>query len=282
MMQNRTLNPILPPKEFAKLMSRIYHKRMSVTVIKGVPQSGKTDFLLTMMDYLHNNGIIEEFATNATVLDCSWIKKIESLTALKQWGYSNSKSKFFGYDELIESTTNRRAMSDLNVAWVQNLPQISHQLMHICALVQEEIGGKRYYESVFLDPVYLRGVWYKEKRDVAVFKSHFYKEWEDGYRLRDIPRTCIKFDRDTQATFKLNSSAGLNDISLLPKTMQVAVLYARDECGYEEVKKATGLTENKQVQREIKKALRLLLQLDEGKKLTTINPNLSQPIDKIL
>jgi hypothetical protein len=66
------------------------------------------------------------------------------------------------------------------------------------------------------------------------------------------------------------SFSSYNDFALLPRTFQVAFLYSRDECGYDEVKKATGLTENKQVQREVKKALKMLvtlLQSDKGEEL---------------
>lgn len=268
------------PDAFLKFLRRIYSKPMSVVVIKGVPKSGKTDFMLKLFEILRSMGLIKNFASNAECRGCSWISYIDNLMGLKTWGYGNRESKLFGYDEVIESATNRRAMSDLNVGWVQYLPQVSKAHMHILALVQEEEGGKRFYESVFLDPVFLRGMWYKEKRDVAVFKSKFYDV--EGYRLRDIPKTGVPFDKDVPAHFTLNQTANILDIKMLPRTMQVALLYRNDDVGYDEVKRQTGLTENKQVQREIKKALRILLMSDEGRKrLEVVKDEVLKDGDKV-
>jgi hypothetical protein len=255
------------PYDFKRILTRIYLKPMSVIVIKGVPKSGKTDFALFIAECLKAMGLIKNFASNAEVLNSPWMQKIDALNILKAWGFANHESKLYIYDELIESATNRRAMSEINVAWLQYLPQISKAHMHILAIVQEEEGGKKFYESVFLDPVYLRGVWIKVKRDVAKFKSRFY--YIDGYEIHDLPRTNITFDKDTPAHFSMVRTSN-SDFSLLPRTFQVAMLYQRDEVGYDEVKKATGLTENKQVQREVKKALRMFMSLlnsDKGEEL---------------
>jgi hypothetical protein len=119
-------------------------------------------------------------------------------------------------------------------------------------------------------------MWYKERRDVATFKSKFYDC--EGLRQTNLPRTTVPFDKDIPAHFTLNPPAGIGDLKLLPRTMQVALLYARDECGYDEIKKATGLTENKQVQREIKKALRLLLETEKGKELLEVDSNGDIPL----
>jgi hypothetical protein len=228
------------PKELLKILSRIYHKRMSVVMIKGVPQSGKTDFALLIAETLRKMSLIQEFATNASVLNCSWMKKIEAMNILKAWGYSTKHSKLFIYDEVIESATNRRAMSDLPVAWVQNLPQISHQDIHILALVQEEKGGKRFYESAFQDPAFLRGIWYKEQRDKAVFKSQFYDDWKDGYELSGIPKTTIEFDKHTHAIFQLTGS-DTNNFNAQPLQIQIASLYVQFR-SYKKIREQLNMT----------------------------------------
>ncbi len=255
----------VPPK-LIRLLARVYQKEMSVTVIKGIPQSGKTNTALLFAEILRAMGVVNEFATNSPILPCvTWIKKVEALNTLTLWGYSNPKKKLFVYDELIESSTNRRAMSELNVAWVKNLGQISHQSMHILAIVQEEQGGKKFYESAFLDPAYLRGVWIKETRQTAIFKSRFYDEYKDGFRLTTIPKTKVPYDKHVHAFFQLTATTALDQINLLPLTMQVAVLYSKPEIGYDEIQKQCSLPHKKQVQREIKKALRLLLQTEAGR-----------------
>ncbi|MGA3289354.1 MAG: hypothetical protein ABSD42_03835 [Candidatus Bathyarchaeia archaeon] len=257
-----TVNVDDVPLEFRKILTRIYKKPMSLVVIKGVPKSGKTDFALHIAEILKAMGLIKNFASNAETKGCDWIQYIDALNLLKAWGYNNRESKLFIFDEVIESTTNRRAMTDLNVGWVQYLPQISKAHMHILAIVQEEKGGKRYYESVFLDPVYIRGLWYKERRDMALFKSAFYEI--EGFRLRNIPRTSVPFDKDTPAHFALT---GLSDTKVLPRTLQVAILYAREGKNYKDIEHETGLHFDMEVKREIKKALNMFIKSMEGKPL---------------
>ena len=261
------------PLKLIRLLKRIYQKKMSVVIIKGIPQSGKTNTALLFAEILVAMGLIEEVATNSPITEPFplWLKKIEALNILTAWGYSNSKKKLFIYDELIESATNRRAMNDINVAWVKNLGQISHQSMHLIAIVQEEQGGKKMYESAFLDPAYLRGIWYKETRQTAIFTTRFYKEeYPDGLRITGFPKTSICYDKDVKAHFELTSLTGIDQIHLLPLTLQVAILYSKKDIGYNEVKKATGLKDNKQVQREIKKALALAYGNEKTLSLTDI------------
>ena len=139
------------PKDLIHILRRLYTKPMSVVIIRGLPKTGKTDFMLFIMQVLKQMGLIKHFASN-THTEESWITPIEALNILRGWGGSNRESKLFGYDEVIESCTNRRAMADINVGWVKFLPQISKMHMHVLALVQEDQNGKKYYESVFVDP----------------------------------------------------------------------------------------------------------------------------------
>jgi hypothetical protein len=261
-----TLDLECAPKELLKILKALYRDPMSVVIIRGTPKTGKTDFAALIMEILHNLGIIKHFASN-TEFNCSWIAKINALNTLRAWGESNRQPKIYVYDELIQSATNRRAMSELNVAWVQFLPQISKMHMHILAIVQEDQQGKRYYESVFCDPVYLRGVWTKVTKTFATFRSLYLKQTGDmnseEYSLNDVPRTAVKFDKDLVATFQLNDIPSMADFAKMPRTLKVAMLYSKDDCGYEAIRKETGL-DRKQIQREIKRICRLFLQTDKA------------------
>lgn len=251
------------PKELIHILRRIYTKPMSVVIIRGLPKSGKTDFMLLLMQLLKEMGLIKHFASN-THTKVDWITPIEALNILKNWGNANRESKLFGYDEVIESATNRRAMTDLNVGWVKFLPQISKHHMHVLALVQEEKNGKKYYESVFVDPVFLRGVWTKVSKTYARFESSYLEI--EGYDLTYVPRTTIPFDKDLIATFELNAAPSMSDFNILPRTIQVAMIYQNEKSGYDEVLKQCGLTDKKQVQRELKKICKLFLQTDAAQK----------------
>lgn len=266
------------PKELLHILRRLYTKPMSVVVIRGLPKTGKTDFMFFLFQLLKQMGLIQHFGSN-THTECDWITTIESLNILRGWGAANRESKIFGYDEVIESATNRRAMSELNVGWVKFLPQISKCHMHMLALVQEDREGKKYYESVFLDPVFLRGVWTKVSKTYARFESNFLEI--DGYDLTFVPRTTVKFDKDLIATFELNAAPSMADFSHMTRTLQVAMLYQKDGVGYQEIKKQCGLTDNVQVQRELKKICRLFLATDAVAKEKKQTENAEVPIHTV-
>lgn len=249
------------PEKLIKILKAIYREPMSVVVIRGLPKTGKTDFASFIMDLLKQLGLVKQFASN-THFSVPWVKPIESLNNLRTWGLENRDTKLFIYDELIESATNRRAMSDLNVAWVQFLPQISKMHIHILAIVQEDQQGKRYYESVFTDPVFLRGVWTKVTKTFATFRSHYLKQTGDldteEYSLNNIPRSAIRFDKDLVATFSLNAAPSMADFSKMTRTMQIAMMYKEDGNGYDEIQKQTGL-DRKQIQRELKRICKIFV-----------------------
>jgi hypothetical protein len=254
------------PEELIKILKALYRDPMSIVIIRGLPKTGKTDFAGLIAELCKKLGIIKFFASN-TDFNCPWIAKIQALNTLQAWGESNRGSKLYIYDELIQSATNRRAMKDLNVALVQFLPQISKYGMHLIVIVQEDQSGKRYYESVFRDPVYLRGVWTKVTKTFATFRSQYLKQTgdmrTDDYSLNSVPRTSIKFDKDRIATFVLNESPSMTDFSKMPRTLKVAMIYATEKGGFGSIEKETGLN-RKQIQREIKKICRLFLSTDKA------------------
>lgn len=264
------------PKDLVRILKAIYKDPMSVIIIRGLPKSGKTDFMLLLFEVLKDLGLIKHFASN-THTKTDWVNTIEALNVLRAWASSDRSPKIFGYDEVIESATNRRAMSDLNVAWVKFLPQISKYHLHILALVQEDQRGRKYYESVFTDPVFLRGLWTKVSKTYARFESSFLEI--EGYDLTTVPRTHIKFDKDLIATFSLSASPSLADFNKLNRTIQVAMVYQNETGTFEDIKKMTGLSDRKQIQRELKKICRLFVQ---GNKTEIDKALITDPQETIL
>jgi hypothetical protein len=237
------------PKPFEQILNGIYGERMSVVLIKGLPQSGKTNFALVLAEILKSKGLIDEFATNALIQNCDWIKKITALNILKAWGYSNNKKKLFVYDEINQSVIGRRSMSTLNVEWARNLPQISHQSMHILCLAQEAYkDGKRFYDSTFIDPAFGRGIWYKPYKTAARFTS---SKWPDGYWLEPIPKTNISFEHDNQAFFELDASE-TDDFGSQPLIVQISSLYG-EGLSFEAIKDQLKLKNINEVKRGLMK-----------------------------
>ena len=52
------------PKDLIHILRRLYTKPMSVVIIRGLPKTGKTDFMLFIMQVLKQMGLIKHFASN--------------------------------------------------------------------------------------------------------------------------------------------------------------------------------------------------------------------------
>lgn len=262
------------PSRFRQILEKIYSEQMSIIGITGYPKTGKTDFALRLAEELkelrvverpgHEDRIITRFASNIET-NADWMKHVSSLNLLKIWAKENREPKLFIYDEIIESTPGRRAMSTLNVEWLKFLPQISKAHMHVLALCQE----KRLAESVFFLPVFNRGNWVKLSKKIAVFSSNYFRLEE--YKLLSIPRTTIKFDPDLVATFSLADDSATTHFDQLSRTMQVAKLYSEGH-NYTAIMQRLGLTEKKQIQRELQRICRILVTGDTTLRMGRMSP----------
>jgi len=200
------------------------------------------------MEILKALGLIREFASNAQTMNVNDfpMKHIEALNQLKAFGTADRHSKLFMYDEVIESTPTRSAMSKLNVGWVRVIPQLSKMHMHLLVLTQVT----QMADSVFMNPVFCRGVWRKTSLTTAEFSGRDIVR--DIYKVSDVPRTSIAFDPDLIATFKLEETS--MDFKNMPLMFQVARLYG-DNGTYAIIKKTLNIPDI-QIRREIMKVCR--------------------------
>jgi hypothetical protein len=238
------------PLGMLRIFRRIYTQPASVVIITGNWKLGKTDFGFFNMEILKALGLIREFASNAQTMnvDDFPMKHIEALNQLKAFGTADRHSKLFMYDEVIESTPTRSAMSKLNVGWVRFIPQLSKMHMHLLVLTQVT----QMADSVFMNPVFCRGVWRKTSLTTAEFSGRDIVR--DVYKVSDVPRTSIAFDPDLIATFKLEETS--MDFKNMPLMIQVASLYG-DNMSFPKIGEKLGL-HRQQIKREIMKVCRFV------------------------
>lgn len=181
-------------------LRKIFDLPATIIIIHGEWKLGKTDFALFLYEELMRLGIIRKGATNIITKDSS-ILCIQNMPYLKQWMFKDKIPKLYIYDESIRGTPRRRAMSKLNVAWLQDIiPELSKGKAKLIVISQE----LEFTESIFYHPTFLRGIFEKVSLKTVVLKSRLIKQRKATFY--DVPRTSIKFDPFRGASFSLEAT----------------------------------------------------------------------------
>lgn len=181
---------------FLACLRAVFDLPASLVLIIGDWKVGKTDFSLYLAEILLKMKIIHKVGTNI------WIEKskpnssnleskfryIDNIPDLKRFLFGDRFSKLFIYDEVVTSTPKRRAMSKINVEWVKIIPELSKGRAKLIAITQEQ----NYMDSIFNNPVFLRGIFYKVSKKKAILRSHLMRL--PRLEIKPIPRTRLEFD----------------------------------------------------------------------------------------
>lgn len=244
------------------ILNKIYGSPASITLVSGNWKTGKTDFALLLTEMVKQQGLISSFATNIETSN-SPIEFVHDFSHFDLWLYSNRNRKMFLYDEIVESSPRRSAMSGLNVGWVRRIPQLSKGKCHLVAITQEVNLG----DSIFVNPIFLRGHWRKlNKKNVVFFSRSFNK----SIRFSNIPACQIGFDPYRIAHFSIEDTSIFSQI--LPLSLKVLTLYGQG-FSFPKIQKELQIEHPQQVKRELIKACKtvtitLSQQHTEGKRLT--------------
>lgn len=247
------------------VLNKTYGSPASITLVSGDWKTGKTDFALLLTQMTKQLGLINNFASNIETSN-SYVEFVQDFSHFDLWLYSNRNRKMYLYDETVESSPRRSAMSALNIGWVRRIPQLSKGKCHLVAITQEVNLG----DSIFVNPIFLRGHWRKQSKTNVTFYG---RSLNRNIRFRDIPPCSISFDPYRIAHFSLEDESV--SIRLQPRPLQVMSMYADDGVGFEYIKKELNFKNVNEVRRELKRAckvvrLTLLQQHTEGKRLAEV------------
>ncbi len=212
--------PITPNLKY--VLNRVYGLPASITSLTGLWKTGKTDFALTLSQYVRELGLITNIASNVETTsppELAPVKFIDNFSSFDLWLYSDNQRKMFLYDEVVESAPSRGAMTSLNVGWVRRIPQLSKGRCHLVAITQEENLG----DSVFINPSFNRGTWKKLQKTVVQFHSSFMGG--DYFEFGNLPKTSINFDPYHPASFHMENPNEYLTSSSIP--LKVLVMYSR-------------------------------------------------------
>jgi hypothetical protein len=192
-------------------------------------------------------GIIKSFGGNIETKDSN-ITFIQDFPHFDFWAFQDHHPKMMLYDEAIESSPKRSAMSSLNVGWVRRIPQLSKGHCHLIVVTQTaELA-----DSIFQFPTFYRGTWIKANKKTLIFRAPWLN---NDMRWENVPRTNINFDPYLGATFKMDSSSV--NFGLLPLPLQVLQLYGEDK-SFTDIQKILNIEHPNTVRRKLVQACRAL------------------------
>jgi hypothetical protein len=254
-MEAQNQNPQPPSKTlpstplFDWILKSIYGLPASITTVTGWWKTGKTDFALSLKEHTQKLGLIREFSSNIECDDPE-ITFVDNFQDFDMWEFNSKKTKLFFYDEVIESSGSRDAMTTLNKMWVRRIPQISKARLHIVAITQEE----NLMDSIFRNQTFSRGIWRKAKKDRVTFQS-LYLRRNKLFSFNNIPRTNIHFDPYHTATFHIEG-ANLR-FENLSRPMQVLIRYGEGK-SFRDIQGELGLDHVNMVRQDLQVVCRMV------------------------
>jgi hypothetical protein len=229
----------IPPK-MNRILHKVYGSPASITLVSGDWKTGKTDFAILITEMVEHLGLINKFASNIETSN-SHIDYVHDFSHFDAWLYSNRQRKMYLYDEIVESSPRRSAMSGLNVGWVRRIPQLSKGKCHLIAITQEVKLG----DSIFVNPIFLRGHWRKINKKNVIF---FSRSFNRNIRFRNIPACQTIFDPYRIAHFSIEDSSIFSE--MLPLPLKVLTLYGQG-LSLLKIQKELQIEHPQQVKREL-------------------------------
>lgn len=252
-------------KKLKEAMFKIYGKPASLTVMTGVWKSGKTNTALYFAQLLKLWGLVTDIGANIEIykdlkkreIDESEVKFINNFLKLKMWGFGSNHRKLYIFDEAIKNAPSRSAMTKLNKAWLDVIPEASKMRMHILAITQTQ----DYMESIFKNPEFQNAVWEKVdlaetnplyRRVVSLKAKDYYSE---TLEFSPIPATTLTYDAYQSATMALEPTS--ESLSQLPLQVRMALDFG-EGLTTDDLKSKYELPTRKQAIREVRKGLLMI------------------------
>ena len=188
------------PDDFIKRIFR--RKSQSVCIaILGKKQSGKTDFMLHLMERLYSMNLMDKFGSNMPMEAPFEVDFIEDFQTLKKRcqmlnpspNKKGLKRYFYFGSEMGKWLPKDQAWR--NVDFIEELQTIRKHGLSFCGDAIDRVEGRVLNDTHF-DGCFTK---YNPKNPTVAY----YEDWQTGERtqLKNIPRTSIKFDTFYSANF---------------------------------------------------------------------------------
>jgi hypothetical protein len=141
-------------------------------------------------------GIVERVATNIKTGDPRFVY-ITNIKDLLRWLHEDKVPKLYILDEAGFHAYKRKAMTLLNQAILQLLPELSKTHGRLIVIAH----SRKVIDQALLDSVWLCAEVKKQSKKTAILASQYLRQ--KVIPIRNIPRTGVTFDPDAFAVFGL-------------------------------------------------------------------------------
>lgn len=210
-------------------------KRQSIWImVTGKNQSGKTDYILYMMEILYELGLMDAFGSNMPMeapFPVDFIQDFETLEKTCRMLNPNPNRKglkkyFFFGSEMGKWLPKDQAWK--NVEFIAKLQTVRKYGLNWAGDAISRVDSRA------LNEMHFNGEFRKITPNNP--RIAYYDNWESGERiyLYDIPRTKIKFDTFYSANFYMHPQGEGIDIAL-NKDHEIAFKYLDNDCSWKKV-----------------------------------------------
>lgn len=217
--------------EFDAFIRELFPRRLNSVCIAalGKKQSGKTNFMLHLIDTLHRLGLMDKFGSNMPMEAPFEVDFIEDFKTLKKTcemlnpdpNARGLKRYFFFGSEMGKWLAKDRSWE--NTKFLKELQTIRKNGLSFCGDAIDRVDSRALNETHF-EGAFIK---YNVKNPTVAL----YENWQTGEvtYLTDIPKTRIKFDTYYSADFYMEPQTP--DDKLIPLNPQHEIVKKYLECG---------------------------------------------------
>jgi len=194
--------------DWSEILKLIFNHEAIIIIIKGDWKTGKTNLALLIIEHLLKLGIIKIGATNVEIEETKNIKMITDMPTLKEFHFDHPtkpKHKAYVFDESGKLTSRRGAMTKINRAWFEFIPELSKGRCKLIVVTQSEFLTDSIFSNTQFTKAHFTTYKYGNRYDVKV-ESELFRYTPSVY-FKGIPKCKIVYFPYASAKFELERKA---------------------------------------------------------------------------
>lgn len=249
--------------DWSEVLKIIFSHEAIIIIIKGDWKTGKTNLALAIIEHLLKLGLISIASTNIEIKETDKIKMIADMPTLKEFHFDHPtrpKHKAYIFDESGKLTSRRGAMTSINRAWYEFIPELSKGRCKLIVVAQSEKMTDSIFSNTQFTKAHFTTYKYGNRYDVKV-ESELFRNIPSIY-FKGFPKCKIKYYPYASANFELERKEYTSEYLCCHIAREYAVenkssTTIANERGYSSREKVTRL-----LKRHIRHTLGVLPELD--------------------
>jgi len=186
------------------ILKTIFKHEAIIVIVKGNWKTGKTSLSLAIAEHLLKLNLIQIAGTNIEIEETKNIKMITDMPTLKEFHFDHPtrpKHKAYIFDESGKLTSRRGAMTKINRAWFEFIPELSKGRCKLIVVTQSEFLTDSIFSNTQFTKAHFTTYKYGRRYDVKV-ESELLKFIPSIY-FKSFPKCDITYFPYASAKFTL-------------------------------------------------------------------------------